>query len=222
MAERKPSSSLDDPSPRRRALVRNPLGGDTFGRVAEAFARFMGTPAFLLGMTLICAVWLAWNTLAPEAAQFDPRAMNFTLLTLILSLQASYAAPLLLLAQNRQEDRDRVQAEQDRQSNERNHATTDFITREIAGLRLALNDVATRDFVRGELRDLLQELEDEAEDAREQAPRSPGDAGSADDSGQGTHHAMLRALLREEIDAALTARERAAAAPRHPREETPE
>lgn len=198
MAERNPSP-LDDPEPRRRALVRNPLGGDTFGRGAEAFARFMGTPAFLLGMTLICAVWLAWNTLAPEAAQFDPRAMNFTLLTLILSLQASYAAPLLLLAQNRQEDRDRVQAEQDRQSNERNHATTDFITREIAGLRLALNDVATRDFVRGELRDLLEELE-EKERAEVPADATAAPAPADRDLEE------LRGILREEISRALAER----------------
>ena len=101
---------LDDPAPRRRGRLRNPLRGDAFGRAAEGFARMMGTPAFLVGMTLFCAVWLTWNSLAPESAQFDPRALNFTLLTLILSLQASYAAPLLLLAQNRQDDRDRVQA----------------------------------------------------------------------------------------------------------------
>src|SRR5690606_17496289 len=133
-------------------------------------------------------VWLTWNSLAPESAQLDPRALNFTLLTLILSLQASYAAPLLLLAQNRQDDRDRVQAEQDRQSNERNHATTDFITREIASLRLALNEVATRDFVRGELRDLLEELGDD--------PAPVPDAET------------LRAILREEVAAALADRER--------------
>jgi uncharacterized membrane protein len=152
----------------------------------------MGTPAFLVGMTVFCAVWLTWNSLAPEAAQFDPRALNFTLLTLILSLQASYAAPLLLLAQNRQDDRDRVQAEQDRQSNERNHATTDFITREIASLRLALNDVATRDFVRGELRDLLEELEE---------PRTQDRRESSGDQDQ-----HLRAILREEVEAALDRR----------------
>lgn len=182
MAEHGPAP-LDDPSPRRGPLVRNPLRGDAFGRGAEAFARMMGTPAFLVGMTLFCAVWLTWNSLAPESAQFDPRALNFTLLTLILSLQASYAAPLLLLAQNRQDDRDRVQAEQDRQSNERNHATTDFITREIASLRLALNDVATRDFVRSELRDLLEELDEPP------APQPDVDT--------------LRALLREEVAAVL-------------------
>lgn len=186
MAEHTPGP-LDDPSPRRGQLLRNPLRGDAFGRAAEGFARMMGTPAFLVGMTLFCAVWLTWNSLAPESAQFDPRALNFTLLTLILSLQASYAAPLLLLAQNRQDDRDRVQAEQDRQSNERNHATTDFITREIASLRLALNDVATRDFVRGELRDLLEELEEES-------PRP------------GVDPEALRAVLREEVEAALDRR----------------
>lgn len=185
MAERNPDP-LDDPAPRRRPLLRNPLRGDTFGRGAEGFARMMGTPAFLVGMTLFCAAWLTWNSVMPESAQFDPRALNFTLLTLILSLQASYAAPLLLLAQNRQDDRDRVQAEQDRQSNDRNHATTDFITREIASLRLALNDVATRDFVRGELRDLLEELEE-----------PPASAPAADD---------LRTILREEVEAALDRR----------------
>src|SRR5699024_11741628 len=133
MAQRNPPS-LDDPAPRRGSRWPRPLRGDAFGRIAEGFARMMGTPAFLVGMTLFCAIWLTWNSLMPAEAQFDPRALNFTLLTLILSLQASYAAPLLLLAQNRQDDRDRVQAEQDRQSNERNHATTDFITREIASL----------------------------------------------------------------------------------------
>jgi uncharacterized membrane protein len=191
MAEQK-YDPLDDPAPRRRGRLRNPLRGDAFGRGAEAFARMMGTPAFLVGMTVFCAVWLTWNSLAPEAAQFDPRALNFTLLTLILSLQASYAAPLLLLAQNRQDDRDRVQAEQDRQSNERNHATTDFITREIASLRLALNDVATRDFVRGELRDLLEELEE---------PRTQDRRESSGDQDQ-----HLRAILREEVEAALDRR----------------
>ena len=200
MAERNPDP-LDDPAPRRRPLLRNPLRGDAFGRGAEGFARMMGTPAFLVWMTVFCAVWLTWNSLMPESAQFDPRALNFTLLTLILSLQASYAAPLLLLAQNRQDDRDRVQAEQDRQSNERNHATTDFITREIASLRLALNDVATRDFVRGELRDLLEELEE-----------PPAPASTADE---------LRTILREEVEAALE-RRGAQGGPTSPKEQNPQ
>jgi uncharacterized membrane protein len=192
VAERHPAP-LDDPAPPHRHHFANPLPGDAFGRGAEAFARAMGTPAFLVGMTIFCAAWITWNTLMPPAFQFDPKSLNYTLLTLILSLQASYAAPLLLLAQNRQDDRDRVQAEQDRQSNERNHATTDFITREIATLRLALNDVATRDFVRGELRDLLEE----AEEPERQAvlPRTPGRAD------------VLRELVREEVRAALVAQQ---------------
>ena len=185
---------LDQPREKRPGyLTRFRPNPDAFGRLTESFARWMGTPQFLLWMTVFVTVWLAWNTLAPESMQFDPRALNFTLLTLMLSLQASYAAPLLLLAQNRQDDRDRVQAEQDRQSNERNHATTDFITREIASLRLALNDVATRDFVRGELRDLLQELEEAGpETDRPEAP-------ALDDQ-------SLRAILREEVEAALERR----------------
>jgi uncharacterized membrane protein len=103
-------------------------------------------------------VWLAWNTLAPRHLQFDPRELNYTLLTLILSLQASYAAPLILLAQNRQADRDRVAFEQDRQRGERALADTEYLAREVAALRIALRDVATRDFVRSELRDLVEEL----------------------------------------------------------------
>jgi uncharacterized membrane protein len=123
----------------------------------------MGTSWFLIGMTLFVAAWLSWNSLAPEAWQFDPRSMNFTLLTLILSLQASYAAPLILLAQNRQDDRDRVQIEQDRQRAERNLADTEYLAREVVALRLAMQDVATKDFIRAELRSLLEELDRDPE-----------------------------------------------------------
>ena len=126
--------------------------------ISEKFARYMGTPYFLIGMTVFVVAWLLWNTLAPEGLRFDPYAFIF--LTLILSLQASYAAPLILLAQNRQADRDRVALEQDRSRDERNLADTEFLTREVAALRIALRDQATRDFVRGELRDLLDELEE--------------------------------------------------------------
>jgi uncharacterized membrane protein len=118
----------------------------------------MGTGFFLIAMTLVVAVWLTWNTMAPVNAQFDPRALNFTLLTLILSLQASYAAPLILLAQNREADRDRVKFEQDRQRAERNLADTEYLAREVVALRLALEEVATKDFVRDELKDMLKQL----------------------------------------------------------------
>jgi uncharacterized membrane protein len=129
------------------------------GRFSEAFARAMGTPWFLVGMTFVVVIWLGYNSIAPAAAQFDPRVTNFTLLTLILSLQASYAAPMILLAQNRQDDRDRVQIEQDRQRAERNLNDTEYLAREVVALRLAMADLASREFIRTELRSLLEELD---------------------------------------------------------------
>lgn len=146
----------------RRPLFRVPnVSQETVGRISESFARAMGTGAFLIGMTVFVAVWIAWNTLAPQGAQFDPRALNFTLLTLLLSMQASYAAPLILLAQNRQDDRDRVKFEQDRQRAERNLADTEYLAREVAALRLAIDEVATKDFVRDEIHAMLEEIRDE-------------------------------------------------------------
>ena len=154
----------------------------------------MGTPQFLIYMTIFVAVWLWWNTFMPEAMQFDPRSLNYTLLTLILSLQASYAAPLILLAQNRQDDRDRVGLEQDRTRDERNLADTEYLTREVAALRIAMRDVATRDFVRSELRELLEEMEERRlEDAEEEQEgerrarkkKGKGKAGAADARGGG-------------------------------------
>ena len=168
------SDRLDTPlRSRRRWLPKRPGNKDAFGKIAEGIARFLGTPRFLLYMTVFCAAWLGWNTLAPEAAQFDPRALNFTLLTLMLSLQASYSAPLILLAQDRQTDRDRVAAEQDRQRAERNLADTEYLAREVAALRLAISEVATRDFVRSELRSLLEELQEDREEESSSAA-NPG------------------------------------------------
>ncbi|GAA4411960.1 hypothetical protein GCM10023168_33310 [Fodinibacter luteus] len=159
MAERERRPRIDQPREGgRRWSTPTVLTQETFGVASEKFARFMGTPYFLIAMTVFVALWLVWNTLAPERLRFDPYAFIF--LTLMLSLQASYAAPLILLAQNRQADRDRVALEQDRSRDERNLADTEYLTREVAALRLALRDQATRDFVRGELRDLLEELEE--------------------------------------------------------------
>ena len=159
MAERDRRVRIDQPREgRRRWNAPTMFTEETFGVISEKFARYMGTPYFLLGMTAFVGAWLLWNTMAPENLRFDPYAFIF--LTLILSLQASYAAPLILLAQNRQADRDRVALEQDRSRDERNLADTEFLTREVAALRIALRDQATRDFVRGELRDLLDELEE--------------------------------------------------------------
>ena len=178
---------IDQPRETRPSLWRRPSGltNEAFGIIAEKFARFMGTPQFLIGMTVFVLVWLAWNTFTPAELQFDPRELNYTLLTLILSLQASYAAPLILLAQNRQDDRDRVAFEQDRIQAERNLADTEFLTREVAALRIALRDAATRDFVRSELRSLLDEMEERGLQVTRAATPAPhgsaegGQAGSA-------------------------------------------
>lgn len=139
--------------------------GERFGRWTETVARGMGTPWFLLILTLFSIAWLVFNTVAPEGWRFDSAALGFTALTLILSLQASYAAPMILLAQNRQDDRDRVQIEQDRQRAERNLADTEFLAREVVALRLALKDLPDRDFLRAELRALIADLEANDEDA---------------------------------------------------------
>ncbi|WP_084101021.1 DUF1003 domain-containing protein [Demequina sp. NBRC 110051] len=137
---------------------------DRMGAATEGIARFLGTTRFLIYLTVFCIVWLVWNTWAPESVRFDSAANGFTALTLMLSLQASYAAPLILLAQNRQDDRDRVAAEQDRQRAERSLADTEYLAREVAALRHAVNETATRDFVRSELRALLEELQREDDD----------------------------------------------------------
>ena len=150
---------MSTPAEVRRPFVRRPAyDSDTFGTFAEQFARFMGTAAFLLYMTAFVVIWVGWNWLAPPEWRYDD--YPFIFLTLMLSLQASYAAPLILLAQNRQEDRDRVIGEQDRQANSRAHADMEFLAREISSIRMALGEVATRDYVRSELRALLGELED--------------------------------------------------------------
>ena len=149
---------LDQPREVRRALVPTPsYDPEAFGRFSERIARFIGTGRFLVYMTVFVFVWLTWNVIATRFV-FDD--YPFIFLTLILSLQASYAAPLILLAQNRQADRDRVQYEQDRGRAERNIADTDYLTRELAALRIAVGDVATRDFLRSELRQLLEDVEE--------------------------------------------------------------
>ena len=162
MAERR-GSRLDTPKEQRRTLIPTPTSDrDAFGVFAEQFARFMGTARFLMWMTVVVVFWVAWNTLAPRDLRFDE--YPFIFLTLVLSLQASYAAPLILLAQNRQESRDKVIAEQDRQANARAHADMEFLAREVASLRMAVGEVATRDFLRSELRSLRDDLVDADDD----------------------------------------------------------
>ena len=180
MADQSRRARLDVPREQRRQLVRRPTyDSEAFGSFAEQFARFMGTARFLIYMTLFVAVWLVWNWLVPEDLKWD--AFPFIFLTLMLSLQASYAAPLILLAQNRQEDRDRVIAEQDRQANARAHADMEFLSREVASLRMAVGEVATRDFLRSELRTLLHELEERGPQGRppRDEPHGAGDEGAS-------------------------------------------
>ena len=156
---------LDVPAGTRRAW-RPGISSETFGKVSERVARFIGSWRFIAYMTIFIVVWLLWNAFAP--VELRPDEYPFIFLTLLLSLQASYAAPLILLAQNRQADRDRVQSQYDRDRTERIMAESEYLSREIADLRVGLGEVATRDFVRGELSDLLDELQDRLDKLREQ------------------------------------------------------
>ena len=128
-------SRLESPRESRRALKPN-LDPEAFGQLSEKFARFIGTARFLVYMTVFVVSWVIWNTLGPKELRFDE--YPFIFLTLLLSLQASYAAPLILLAQNRQADRDRVTSQEDRARDERNLAVTEFMVREIAAMRKEL------------------------------------------------------------------------------------
>jgi|SRR5205823_3439554 len=138
---------LDQPKGVRRTGPRYDV--EAFGRFAETIARFIGTARFLVLQTVVVVVWIAWNFLVPARLRFDQ--YPFIFLTLALSLQAAYAAPLILLSQNRQDDRDRVNLEEDRQRAQQTKADIEYLARELAALRIALGDVATRDFIRSEL-----------------------------------------------------------------------
>ncbi|MEU2394578.1 DUF1003 domain-containing protein [Streptomyces sp. NPDC007369] len=148
---------LDQPRAPRRSLLPE-YDPEAFGRLSERVARFLGTGRFIVWMTLVIVMWVLWNVFAPSHLRWDE--YPFIFLTLMLSLQASYAAPLILLAQNRQDDRDRVNLEQDRKQNERSIADTEYLTREIAALRMGLGEVATRDWIRSEFQDLIKEMDE--------------------------------------------------------------
>lgn len=163
---------LNTPGRERSRMPRLRVDGDKFGEFAEAFARFMGTARFLFWMSVFILVWLVWNVVGPPGLRFDP--FPFIFLTLMLSLQASYAAPLILLAQNRQEARDRITADEDRRQAAQSRADMDFLAREIAGVRMNVGELATRDFIRNELRSELREVLGEPE---EQVARRRGDGG---------------------------------------------
>lgn len=144
-------------TPRERRRIGVHYDPDAFGQFSESIARFMGTARFLVYQTVFCLAWVAWNILGPASWQFDE--WQFVGLTLLLSLQASYAAPLILLAQNRQEQRDRSTVDTDRLVAERTQADTEFLAREIASVRLSLADVPTSSELGDQLDRLAQAIE---------------------------------------------------------------
>lgn len=151
---------------------------DAFGQFSEGIARYLGTARYLVYQSGIIIVWVIWNYVLPKSWQFDPWDRGLVLLTLVLSLQASYAAPLILLAQNRQEQRDRVQTETDRKVAERTQADTEFLAREIASVRLSLGDVATSSGIDDQFERLAEMIERlgmrlDALEARLDNPPSP-------------------------------------------------
>ena len=169
MARETGRQRLDQPRDVRRGISLPTYDAEAFGKLSERVARFLGTWRFIGYMTMFIGAWILYNIAAPNGWRFDEYSNKFTLLTLLLSLQASYAAPLILLAQNRQADRDRVQFDQDRALSERTVADTEYLARALASMRVALGEVATRDFLRGELQHLLEEIE-HRRTAEESAP----------------------------------------------------
>jgi uncharacterized membrane protein len=141
--------------PRSQSRFKLNIDPDTFGRFTERVARFLGTGKYLFWQTLLVFVWIVLNLFA-VSLQWDP--YPFILLNLAFSTQAAYAAPLILLAQNRQDDRDRVSLDEDRNRAAQTKADTEYLARELAALRLAVGEVATRDYLRGELDRLREDL----------------------------------------------------------------
>lgn len=171
---RRHTSRLDQPAVPRRLVPRPRVDSESFGRISERIARFLGTARFLAIQSVIVVMWIGYNgyfsythfVLHQGPAPFD--RYPFILLNLAFSTQAAYAAPLILLAQNRQDDRDRLSLEQDRERAARTVADTEFLARELAAVRIALGDVVTRDFLRSELRTIVEE------DAARRADGAPG------------------------------------------------
>jgi uncharacterized membrane protein len=174
---------LNTPGRNRSWLPRMRLPDDAFGSFAETFARFMGTAQFILWMTVFIIAWIVVNRFNSDILG-DP--FPFIFLTLLLSLQASYSAPLILLAQNRSEARERVSMEHDRQVASQSRADMDFLAREIAALRIRINDMPTRDFLRSELRDLVEELEREDEEQDANPPEESHDEPASSQVGPAT------------------------------------
>ena len=165
MAE--PRVRLDQPQVPRRSL-RLRVDPEAFGQWTERFARFLGTGRFLVIMTAVIVIWIGFNVIPGLP---HPDKYPFLFLTLALSLQASYAAPLILLAQNRQDDRDRVNLEADRDEARESKADLEYLARELAAIRMALGVVATRDFLRSELARVEEGRDDPKAKKKDKKPR---------------------------------------------------
>ncbi len=167
-------SELDTPlGARRKRLPR--FDDDAVGSAAEKVARFFGTGQYLMWQTVLVIIWIALNV-GGFWWNWDP--YPFILLNLAFSTQAAYAAPLILLAQNRQEDRDKVTITADRRRAEQTKADTEFLARELAGVRLAIGDMVSRDYLRHELDDLrglMERIEAKLDDASADAIDSAGE-----------------------------------------------
>jgi uncharacterized membrane protein len=156
--ERRRAWSLGAPRQPARLQLQPHYDPEAFGRFSEAIARLLGTGRYLVFQTAVVTLWILWNVVfRNREAGFDP--YPFILLTLALSLQASYAAPLILLAQNRQAERDRQETERDRRASGRTQADTEYLARELAAIRLALGEMPTRDYLDEEVERLHGELE---------------------------------------------------------------
>jgi uncharacterized membrane protein len=175
MSELSARQRLDTPRTSRRFAFN--VDVEAVGRFSESIARFLGTGRYLAMQTIVVIVWIALNLIAVKW-QWDP--YPFILLNLAFSTQAAYAAPLILLAQNRQENRDRVSLEEDRRRAERTKADTEYLARELAALRLAVGEVATRDYLRRE----LEELRDKLTELMPPQTTSDGDAASKSDNSE--------------------------------------
>lgn len=153
-------------APRSRHRLGVQVNTDAFGSFAESIATRIGTARFLVYQTVFITVWILHNVFAPDRLVFDPWSRGFTLLTLVLSIQAAYAAPLILLAQSRQERRDRVMSENDRDVAERTQNDTEFLAREIASVRLSLSDMVTGESFDDRLERLTDVVEQLADEVR--------------------------------------------------------
>ncbi len=157
--------------PRGKGLATPRIDADAFGRFSEGIARFLGTGRFLFFQTLLVIAWISLNLVAVNL-RWD--MYPFILLNLVFSTQAAYAAPLILLAQNRQADRDRVQAEEVRSRAVSERAETEYLARELASLRASIGELATRDFIRSEMARLAGDEHDGTDDGRRRGgPRQP-------------------------------------------------